>query len=133
MSDKKGSSVFAWGFLAGAVAAAVYTLLKTPRAGHETIEQIKGEGAKLKTRAGELAGGLRRQADDTTTAWYEAAQPAPQYWQADLQDAVQQAQSTATEMAQDGQEQATEAVEAVQAEASDLAEAAEEVKESLVS
>ncbi len=73
MSEKQSSNAFVWGFLAGAAATAVYTLLKTPRSGHETIEQIKGQGSRLKTRAEEKVGGLRRHAEETTDGWQYAA------------------------------------------------------------
>ncbi len=141
MSDKQSSSAFVRGFLAGAAAAAVYTLLKVPRSGHETIDQIKGQGSKLKTRAGEKVDGLMHHAEQTPTGWQDFAPGGPQYWQADLQDTGQRAQSAAEDVAQEAQEQAAEVVDTAQAEFTDAAQTvqagvdgmAETVKDSLSS
>ena len=43
MSKERGSSAFAWGFILGAVGASVYTLMKTPRSGEETMTRLKGQ------------------------------------------------------------------------------------------
>jgi gas vesicle protein len=111
-----------WGFLAGAAASAVYTLLKTPRSGHETIDQIKGQGSRLKTQAGDKMGGLLHHAEESTGGWPGAAPSAPQYWQADLQDTAQQAQAAVENIAKQTQDQGDQAVDAVQAAAGDAME-----------
>ena len=41
MAEQKGSNAFFWGFVLGAAAGAVATLLKTPRSGKETIGEIR--------------------------------------------------------------------------------------------
>ncbi len=131
MSKEKSSGAFVWGFLAGAIAATAYTLLKTPRSGQETIAQIKGQGARLKTRAEEMAGDLLHHADDTAagwqqtaeTGWQQATGTGPQYWQADLEGAARQANAAAEDIVEQVQEQADETADAVQATAAQAVDA----------
>lgn len=130
MSEDKNSGAFVWGFVAGAAAAAVYTLLKAPRSGHETIEQLKGQGVKLKTRAEEMAGDLMHRGEETASDWQQAAHSGwqqtadtgPQYWQADLADTTQDAKAAAEDVVGQIQEQAAEAMDAAQAEVADAVE-----------
>lgn len=58
------SRAFAFGFLVGAVGGLAFALLKTPRSGKETIDQVRGQGIRLKTRAQEFAGQTRQKATD---------------------------------------------------------------------
>lgn len=118
MSEKQGSNSFFWGFVAGAAATAVYTLLKTPRSGREIIEQVK-------TQANQMLGRSQNAAYD----WQQATPSAAQSWQSQAEDLAHQAQRAATDAAQAAQEQAGQAAAAGQAAVEDLAEAASQTLE----
>ncbi len=130
MNEKKSSGAFFWGFIAGAAAAGIYTLLKTPRSGREMIEQVKGQGVRLKSKAEEMTGAAMRQSGPAATDWQYTSPATPQYWQADLHETAQQAQGAADDAAQAVGEQAAEAIEAAQAEAGDAADAVKQALES---
>jgi gas vesicle protein len=119
MSEKQGSNSFFWGFVAGAAATAVYTLLKTPRSGREIIEQAR-------TQANQMLGRSQNVAYD----WQQATPSAAQSWQSQAEDLAQQAQRAAADAAQTAQEQAGQAAAAGQAAVEDLAEAASQTLES---
>ena len=64
MAEQKGSNAFFWGFVFGAAAGAVATLLKTPRSGKETIGEIRSRGQQMRTSAAELVGKGSSQVSD---------------------------------------------------------------------
>ena len=64
MSEQKGSNAFFWGFVLGAAAGVVATLLKTPRSGKETIGEIRSRGKQMRTSAAELVGKGSSQVSD---------------------------------------------------------------------
>lgn len=109
------SHPFFWGFVAGAAATAAYTLLKTPRSGSDTIDQIKGQADKLLGRSQSAA-----------SDWQEPARAAARNWQTQAEDTAHQAQASAQEAAQQVQQQAADVVEAGQEAASDVVESAKD-------
>ncbi len=119
MSEKQSSSAFFWGFMAGAVATGVYTLLKTPRSGREIIEQVR-------TQADQLLGRSQKDVQN----WQEATRSSAQSWQAQAEKAASQAQAAAQDMAQAVEKQASAVAEATQSAASDVAEPAQQALES---
>ena len=118
MSEKQSSNSFFWGFVAGAVVTAAYTLLKTPRSGREIIEQVK-------TQANQMLGRSQDGAHD----WQATTPSAAQSWQARAEDAAHQAQGAAKDAAQAAQEQVGAAAAASQAAVDDLAESAKQTLE----
>lgn len=119
MSEKQSSNAFFWGFVAGAVATGIYTLLKTPRSGREIVEQVR-------TQADQLLGRSQKE----TQHWQQATHPTAPGWQAQAEQAASQAQAAAQDMAQAATEQAGAVVEAGQSAASDMAKAAQQALES---
>lgn len=119
MSEKQSSNAFFWGFVAGAIATGIYTLLKTPRSGREIVEQVR-------TQADQLLGRSQKSAQD----WQQATRPTAPSWQAQAEQAASQAQAAAQDLAQATTEQAGAVTEAAQSAASDMAEAARQALES---
>lgn len=118
MSQKQSSHSFFWGFVAGAAATAVYTLLKTPRSGRETIDQIRGQANQMLGRSQSAASG-----------WQEPFQTTASTWQSQAERAAKQAQAVAQDTAGQVQEQVADVVEAGQEAASDAVESAKEALE----
>ena len=100
MSEKQSSHAFFWGFVAGAVATAAYTLLKTPRSGRETIDQVKSQANQLLGRSQHAA-----------SSWQEPVQAAARNWQAQAEDSAKQAQATVQDAAQKAETAAQETVQ----------------------
>ena len=102
MSEKKESNAFFWGFVLGAAAGAVLTLLKTPRSGKETIGEIRARGQQLRNRGVDYA-------DKTASQ---------------MGDFGQKAQSQAEDFASQAKSQAQDAADAVSAQAEKTVDAA---------
>ena len=103
MAKQKESNAFFWGFVLGAAAGAVLTLLKTPRSGKETIGEIRSRGKEMRTLAGDLVGKGSSQVSDYATS----AQSQAGKMQSQANDLADQAMS----QAQDAGEVVAEQVE----------------------
>jgi gas vesicle protein len=130
MSEKQSSHAFFWGFVAGAVATAAYTLLKTPRSGRETIDQIKGHANQLLGRTQNAASDWQEPARTAARSWQTQTEDAAKQTQATVQEAAEQTQDKVQEAAQQVQDQASEVVAAGQEAVGDLAESAKQSLES---
>ena len=108
MSEKKESNAFFWGFVLGAAAGAVWTLLKTPRSGKETIGEIRSRGQEMRTLAGDLVGKGSSQVSDYATS----AQSQASKMQSQASDLADQAMTQAQDAGEVVAEQVEETVDA---------------------
>ena len=110
MAEQKGSNAFFWGFVLGAAAGAVATLLKTTRSGKETIGEIRSRGKQMRISAAELVGKGSSQVSD----YAYSAQSQASKMQSQVNDLADQANDLADQamrQAQDAGEVVTEQVE----------------------
>ena len=109
MAEQKGSNAFFWGFVFGAAAGAVATLLKTPRSGKETIGEIRSRGQQMRTSAAELVGKGSSQVSD----YSYSAQSQASRMQSQVNDLADQAKDQANDLAGQAIAQTQEAGEVV--------------------
>ena len=109
MAEQKGSNAFFWGFVLGAAAGAVATLLKTPRSGKETIGEIRARGQQMRTSAAELVGKGSSQVSD----YSYSAQSQASRMQSQVNDLADQAKDQANDLAGQAKAQTQEAGEVV--------------------
>lgn len=108
MAEQKGSNAFFWGFVLGATAGAVATLLKTPRSGKETIGEIRSRGKQMRISAAELVGKGSSQVSD----YSYSAQSQASRMQSQANDLAGQAKTQTQEASEVVAEQVEESVDA---------------------
>lgn len=108
MAEQKESNAFFWGFVLGAAAGAVATLLKTPRSGKETIGEIRSRGQQMRTSAAELVGKGSSQVSDFSYS----AQSQASKMQSQANDLADQAMRQAQDAGEVVVEQVEETVDA---------------------
>ena len=108
MAEQKESNAFFWGFVLGAAAGAVWTLLKTPRSGKETIGEIRSRGQEMRALAADLMGKGSSQVSDFSYS----AQSQASKMQSQVSDLADQAMSQAQDAGEVVVEQVEETVDA---------------------
>ena len=120
MAKQKESNAFFWGFVLGAAAGAVWTLLKTPRSGKETIGEIRARGQEMRELAGDLMGKGSSQVSD----YAYSAQSQASKVQSQVNDLADQAKTQANDLADQAMSQAQDAGEVVADQVEETVDAA---------